>query len=64
MRAYNSDNTIEQFIAEHATPYDPSTDNYFREPVIHDVHTDKTEPLYQAHAYHTKISPGAILTQR
>jgi hypothetical protein len=32
MKAYNSDITIEEFIARHAKPYDAATDNYFREP--------------------------------
>jgi hypothetical protein len=32
MRAYNSDITVEEFMGRYAKPYDPATDNYFREP--------------------------------
>jgi len=28
MKAYNSDLTVEEFIAQHATPYDEATDNW------------------------------------
>jgi len=37
MKAYNSDITVEKFIARHAKPYDPAMDNYFREPFAKDT---------------------------
>jgi DNA modification methylase len=61
MKAYNSDITIEEFIAKHAKPYDPATDNYFREPFAHDILEGKSSELFQAHAYHTKLPVGAII---
>jgi hypothetical protein len=29
MKAYNSDIGVGEFVAGHAKPYDPATDNYF-----------------------------------
>ena len=37
MRAYHSDITVEEFIARHAKPYNPTMDNYFREPSAQDT---------------------------
>lgn len=61
MKAYNSDITIEEFVAHHATPYDPETDNYFREPFARDTKVGKNSAIYNAHSYHTKVPPEGIV---
>src|SRR2546426_1726214 len=61
MKAYNSDITVEEFIAQHATPYDPATDNYFREPFAKDTKVGKNSAIYNAHSYHTKVPPKGIV---
>lgn len=52
---------IEDFIAEHATSYDESTDDYHCEPFAADVSEGKNDPLYMAHTYHTKVPYKAIM---
>lgn len=52
---------IEEFIIEHGKPYDESTDDYHREPFTADVSEGKTDPVYLAHTYHTKIPHKAIM---
>ena len=52
---------IEDFIKEHGKPYDEATDDYHREPFAADVSEGKTDPIYMAHAYHTKVPHKAIL---
>ena len=52
---------IEDFIKEHGKPYDEATDDYHREPFAADVSEGKTDPLYIAHTYHTKIPYKAIM---
>jgi len=52
---------IEKFIHENGTPYDETTDNYHREPFAADVSEGKTDPIYMAHAYHTKVPYKAIM---
>jgi len=61
MRAYNSDITIEEFIARHAKPYDATTDNYFREPFAKDTKVGKNSAIYNAHSFHTKVPPEGIV---
>ena len=61
MRAYNSDITVEEFIARHARPYDPATDNYFREPFAQDTKVGKNSAIYNAHSFHTKVPPEGIV---
>jgi len=61
VKAYNSDITIEEFVARHATPYDPETDNYFREPFARDTRVGKNSAIYNAHSYHTKVPPEGIV---
>lgn len=51
---------IEEFIQENGTPYDEATDDYHREPFAADVSEGKTNPIYMAHAYHTKVPYKAI----
>jgi len=52
---------IEEFIRENGTPYDEATDDYHREPFAADVSEGKTDPIYMAHAYHTKVPYKAIM---
>ena len=52
---------IEEFIKENGTPYDEATDDYHREPFAADVSEGKNDPLYMAHAYHTKVPYKAIM---
>ncbi|MCG3155097.1 MAG: hypothetical protein DKINENOH_01699 [bacterium] len=51
---------LEDFIKHYGKPYDPKTDNYRREPFAADVSEGKNDPVYNAHAYHTKVSPLAV----
>ena len=52
---------IEEFIHEHGTPYDEVTDDYHREPFAADVSEGKSDPIYNAHSYHTKVPYKAIM---
>ncbi|WP_354678017.1 DNA methyltransferase [Cupriavidus plantarum] len=51
---------LEEFVRHYGKPYDPSV-KYSREPQTIDVSVGKTDPLYQAHAYHTKVPHLAIV---
>ncbi len=48
-----------EFIKHHGTPYDPEV-AYAREPFASDVSEGKSDPIYNVHAYATKVPPGAI----
>ena len=52
---------IEDFIKQYGKPYDPATDDYRREPFAADVSEGKNDPIYNAHAYHTKVPYKAIM---
>jgi len=52
---------IGDFISEHGTTYDEATDDYHREPFAADVSEGKSDPIYKAHAYHTKVPYKAIM---
>jgi predicted RNA-binding Zn-ribbon protein involved in translation (DUF1610 family) len=52
---------IEEFIKENGHPYDEATDDYHNEPFAADVSEGKTDPIYMAHAYHTKVPYKAIM---
>lgn len=52
---------IKEFIEENGTPYDEETDDYHCEPFAADVSEGKTDPIYMAHAYHTKVPYKAIV---
>ncbi|HBM75506.1 MAG TPA: DNA methylase, partial [Clostridiaceae bacterium] len=52
---------IEEFIKENGTPYDEATDDYHCEPFAADVSEGKNDPIYMAHAYHTKVPHKAIM---
>ena len=51
---------LEDFIRCYGKPYDPNS-GYTREPLAIDVQVGKTDPLYKAHSYHTKVPHLAIV---
>ncbi len=51
---------LADFVRIHGRPYDPA-EPYFREPFAIDVSVGKTDALYKAHAYHTKVPHLAIV---
>lgn len=51
---------LKDFVAEYGKPYDASL-KYAREPSAIDVSVGKTDALYKAHAYHTKVPHLAIV---
>lgn len=51
---------IEDFIASYGKPYDPAA-TYSREPLTVDVSVGKTDAIYKAHGYHTKVPHLAIV---
>lgn len=51
---------IAEWVVQHGRPYDPS-EPYDREPFAVNVSEGKTDPLYRAHGYHTKVPHLAIV---
>ena len=51
---------LADFVGHHGSPYDPD-EPYHREPFAVDVSEGKTDPLYRAHGYHTKVPHRAIV---
>jgi hypothetical protein len=51
---------IGDFIAHYGRPYDPNVP-YSKEPFAVDVSVGKTDPIYKAHSYHTKVPHLAIV---
>lgn len=51
---------MEDFVRCYGKPYDPSVP-YARKPFAVDVSEGKTDPIYTAHPYHTKVPPKAII---
>lgn len=51
---------LADFVGVYGAPYD-SSQKYSREPLAIDVSVGKADPLYQAHAYHTKVPHLAIV---
>lgn len=51
---------LSEFVEHHGKPWDPD-DGYHREPFAVDVSVGKTDPLYRAHGYHTKVPHLAIV---
>ena len=49
-----------EFVEYHCRPHDPD-EPYHREPFAVDVSEGKTDPLYRAHGYHTKVPHRAIV---
>lgn len=52
---------IADFIKENGKPYDEATDDYHREPFAADVSEGKSDAIYNAHTYHTKVPYKAIM---
>jgi DNA modification methylase len=53
--------SITDFLARHAKPYDPATDTYRRPPFAEPVKAGKNSVIYNAHTYHTKVPPEGII---
>jgi hypothetical protein len=51
---------LKDFISLHGRPYDPNV-HYSREPFAADVSEGKSDPVYNAHSYHTKVPHKAIM---
>jgi len=51
---------IADFIRHYGKPYNPN-EKYSREPFAVDVSEGKTDPIYKAHSYHTKVPHLAIV---
>ena len=51
---------LNEFVRFHGRPYDPG-EEYSRKPFAVDVSVGKTDPLYRAHGYHTKVPHLAIV---
>jgi hypothetical protein len=51
---------LADFVRESGKPYDPK-EPYKRDPLAVDVNVGKTDPLYRAHPYHTKVPHLAIV---
>jgi 16S rRNA G966 N2-methylase RsmD len=51
---------LADFVQHHGKPYDPA-EAYVREPMAIDVSVGKTDPIYKAHSYHTKVPHLAIV---
>jgi hypothetical protein len=51
---------LEDFISYYGKPYEPDAP-YRREPLAVDTSEGKTDPLYTAHSYHTKVPHKAIM---
>lgn len=52
---------IRDYIEEHGTIYDESEDDYQCEPFAADVSEGKSDAIYNAHTYHTKVPYKAIM---
>ena len=52
---------VEDFIKENGRTYDEKIDKYHREPFALDVSEGKTDAIYTAHTYHTKVPYRAIM---
>lgn len=51
---------LTEFIKHYGSPYNPAN-GYSREPLVVDVQEGKTDALYRAHGYHTKVPHLAIV---
>ena len=51
---------LADFVTHYGKPYDPA-EKYAREPMAIDVSEGKTDPIYKAHSYHTKVPHLAIV---
>ena len=51
---------LAEFVMHYGRPYDPA-EKYSREPMSVDVSQGKSDPIYKAHSYHTKVPHLAIV---
>ncbi len=51
---------LEDFVRYYGKPHDPATP-FSKEPFAADVSEGKNDPIYNAHSYHTKVPPRAIV---
>ena len=51
---------LEDFVRHYGTPYDVDLNGYRNEPFAADVSEGRSEAIYTAHSYHTKVPPKAI----
>lgn len=51
---------VVEFVKYYGKPYDPA-ERYNREPLAIDVSVGKTDPIYKAHSYYTKVPHLAIV---
>ena len=51
---------LAEFVEQFGKPYDPTIE-YAREPMAIDVSVGKTDAIYKAHSYHTKVPHLAIV---
>jgi len=51
---------LTEFVEQYGKPYDPTIE-YAREPMAIDVSVGKTDAIYKAHGYHTKVPHLAIV---
>jgi hypothetical protein len=58
---YADDKALADFVARYARPYHPQTDAYDRPVFAADIKEGKNDPIYNAHSYHTKVPPRAII---
>jgi hypothetical protein len=56
-----TDEEIVEFIKRYGKTFDLATDEYRRDPFIADIREGKNDPIYNAHSYHTKVPPRAII---
>lgn len=52
---------VDEFIEKNGTVYDEETDDYQCEPFAADVSEGKSDSIYNAHTYHTKVPYKAIM---
>lgn len=52
---------IKEFIERFGKPYVLTRDTYHQEPYVWDVREGRNDPLYNAHTFHTKVPPKAIM---
>jgi predicted RNA methylase len=52
---------LADFIKHYGKPHTPDGESYRREPFAVDVSEGKTDPIYTAHSYHTKVPHKAIM---
>jgi DNA modification methylase len=51
---------LADFVERYGKPYDPE-EKYARGPFAADVNEGRSDPIYNAHSYHTKVPPRAII---